>query len=176
MRVQCYATKVIDYIFYLSTNTAVICSVPNSSSSEVTYQPTDDISQHVNSPINQFSSNHAEGGASNALNDQAFSLRSSGCVSDNIHRTISSKPKVTGVAKSHKIEQEQLRTSKKQHLNKPSRVHHKFILPSQPVVMPRSAQMFDDIEEEFTGLEFGSGPLSPQTTVGETLSPTVDSR
>ena len=77
-------------------------------------------------------------------------------------------PIVSGVTESHKLEQEQLRTSKTQHANKPRRVHNKYVnLPSIPVVMPRSAQMVNDIEEQFTGLEFGSGPLSPRTSANE---------
>ena len=86
-------------------------------------------------------------------------------------------PIVSGVTESHKLEQEQLRTSKTQHVKKRRRVHKKYVnLPSQPVVMPRSAQMVNDIEEQFTGLEFGSGPLSPRTSANDNQSPLVDLR
>ena len=79
-------------------------------------------------------------------------------------------PIVSGVTESHKLEQEQLRPAPPKpapiHLHaKPSRRTNKYAtIPSQPVVMPRSAKMVNDIEEQFSGLEFGSGPLSPHTT------------
>ena len=102
------------------------------------------------------------------------SVPSSVGVSDNIHQTISSMPIVSALTESHKVEQVQLRTSKTQHVKKLRRKN--VNLPSQPLVMPRSAEMFNDIEEHFSGLEFGSGPLSCKTSANDNQSPLVDLR
>lgn len=92
------------------------------------YQPTDDISRYMNSPSNQFPSSHPEGGLTNTLNDRAFSLPSSSAANDNIHRTISSMPIVSGVTESHKLEQEQLRTSKSQQVCNKFQIKIDFVL------------------------------------------------
>ena len=83
------------------------------------------------------------------------------------HRLLSSMPVVSGVTESHKLEQEQLQTPKQpqslqSRSQKTKKAHIKYsLIPSQPVVMPRTAHMVADIEEQLIGLEFGSGPISP---------------
>lgn len=149
---------------YLPENVdaAVIRSVPTSSTSgEVTsYQPTNDLSRYMNAASNQFPSSHQEGGLTSSLNDRAFPLPSSSVSSDSVNRTVASMPMISGVTESHKLEQEQL---KPQRISKPRKSQNKFFqLPKQPVVMPRSAQMVNDIKDQFAGLEFGSGPISPR--------------
>lgn len=185
-----------DRLKYLPENidTAVIRSIPNSSTGggDVTsYQPADDLSRYINTPSNQFPSSHQEGGLTSSLNDpRTFSLPNTNntttnntnnirTTSDNIHRTISSMPIVSGVTESHKLEQEQLRPTPPKpsplhvHSKPPPRRTNKYVnLPSQPVVMPRSAKMVNDIEEQFSGLEFGSGPLSPHTTASKNTTTT----
>ena len=75
-------------------------------------------------------------------------------------------PMVSGITESHKLEQEH-RTSKiinKSQKSQPRKPTGKGVsMPGQPaVVMPRSAQMVHDVGEQFAGLEFGSGPVSPR--------------
>ena len=71
---------------------------------------------------------------------------------------------ISGITESHKLEQEQ-RNAKthQQQLKIPRKLIPKNTVQSgQPVVMPRSAKHVHDVEEQFTGLEFGSGPVSPR--------------
>ena len=90
-------------------------------------------------------------------------------------------PIVSGVTESHKLEQEQLRPTPPKpsplHVHpkpppQPRRTNKYAGLPSQPVVMPRSAKMVNDVEEQFSGLEFGSGPLSPHTAAAKNAATT----
>ncbi|XP_066930272.1 ubiquitin-associated protein 2-like isoform X1 [Clytia hemisphaerica] len=150
---------------------AVISSIPTpASSAEATsYQPTNDISRYITNSAasNQFPSSQQEGGLTSSLNERDFTT-----LTESLQTSLSSLPIVSGITESHKLEQEQRDIAKsmtkiQQHqpiqklLPGPSRKP----LPknsSQPVVMPRSAKMVHDVEEQFAGLEFGSGPVSPR--------------
>ena len=175
--------------FSFSVDAAVIRThravATSSVASEVTaYEPTNDISSRYTVPTdasnnqfpsshhngNQFPSSHQEGGLTSSLNDRVFSQALPVAPSiDAAKRSLPSMTIISGVTESHKLEQEQLRAPKpspppvtKPVPQKPRKAQNKFMqTPSQPVVMPRSAQMVNDIEQQFSGLEFGSAPLSP---------------
>lgn len=142
---------------------AVICSIPTSATSaEVTsYQPTNDISRYITNSAasNQFPSSQQEGGLTSSLNERDYSS-----LTDSLQQNITNMPMISGITESHKLEQEQLRNPKVvQKAPKARKPPGKNVsLPSQPVVMPRSAQMVHDAEDQFAGLEFGSGPVSPR--------------
>lgn len=164
---------------------AVISSIPTpASSAEVTsYQPTNDISRYITNSAasNQFPSSQQEGGLTSSLNERDFTT-----LTESLQTSLSSLPIVSGITESHKLEQEQRDIAKsmtkiQQHqpiqklLPGPSRKP----LPknsSQPVVMPRSAKMVHDVEEQFAGLEFGSGPVSPRLLKVANSSPAPYSR
>jgi len=153
--------------FFYRIDAAVICSIPTSATTaEVTsYQPTNDISRYITNtaPSNQFPSSQQEGGLTSSLNERDYTS-----LTDSIHhQNMSSMPIVSGITESHKLEQEH-RNSKvitnKAQKPPPRKLTGKGVtMPGQPaVVMPRSAQMVHDVGEQFAGLEFGSGPVSPR--------------
>ncbi|XP_065640045.1 protein lingerer isoform X1 [Hydra vulgaris] len=152
-----------------NVDAAIICSIPPSSTcGEVTsYQHTNDLSRYITAAAsNQFPSSHHEGSlVVTSLNNRVFSQAMSSIPESN-HRLLSSMPVVTGVTESHKLEQEQLQSpklslSQQTRSQKPKKAHKSNLVPSQPVVMPRTTHMVADIEEQLLGLEFGSGPISP---------------
>lgn len=70
---------------------------------------------------------------------------------------------ISGITESHKLEEEQRNAAKTQQLKAPRKpISKNTVQTGQPVVMPRSAKHVHDAEEQFTGLEFGSGPVSPR--------------
>ena len=182
----CYRLHINFYFYHIRVDAAVIVSIPTSATSaEVTsYQPTNDMSRYINSSAsNQFPSSQQEGGLTNSLNDREFSLTSSGLniPVDSMKQTMSaanSMPMVSGITESHKLEQEHLRApplitppsvptptkTTSAHQKSRKNVPKNSVMPSQPVVMPRSAQMVQDDTDQFVGLEFGSGPVSPRVT------------
>lgn len=157
-------------------DTAVICSIPTSSTSaeSTSYQPTNDISRYITNtaPSNQFPSSQQEGGLTSSLNERDYSS-----LTDSLNQNISSMPMISGITESHKLEQEQRNSKAVQKTQKNRKVPGKNVsMPNMPVVMPRSAQMHHDVGEQFAGLEFGSEPVSPRLLKGSntTLSFTSD--
>ena len=92
-----------------------------------------------------------------------FSLAGSS-LTDSLTRSTASMQIVSGITESHKLEQEQLGLPKMQQQKPIRKVQSRNKpIPSQPVVMPRTAHLVNDAEDQYSGLEFGSVPLSPNT-------------
>ena len=178
-----YRTQKTIIHLFIRIDPAVISSIPTpASSAEVTsYQPTNDISRYItnNAVSNQFPSSQQEGGLTSSLNERDFSS-----LTESLQTGLSSLPIISGITESHKLEQEQRDNAK--NVNKTQQLQQQKLPPpmrkplpknsSQPVVMPRSAKMVHDVEEQFAGLEFGSGPVSPRLLKVANSSPAPYSR
>lgn len=159
----------INQNFLSRIDPAVISSIPTSSTAaEVTsYEPTNDTSRYIPSsaPSNQFPSSQQEGGLTSSLNENDFSSLAESLQNS---ANLASMPMISGITESHKLEQEQ-RNAKTTTTQPPMKMVPRKPFPQKssvqsgaPVVMPRSAKHVHDVEEQFAGLEFGSGPVSPR--------------